>query len=200
VVKTFFQQVWEITGPKVRRCWRQLNEGEAADGYEEGGAGTAAGNGGAVELFEEQHLWDSPEYEGGSTYQDFEESTCPCARIITLTAVFLPCLRILIALLVRYPTLIFLTYRAAACVCAVCIQFGFVAIFAVSYPLGAAFALLNNLFELRVDGIVLLEGSRRPRYTDAENIGAWMSVLQCSKLSQNLRQPPLSVCLPRCVF
>ena len=146
VVKTFFQQIWEITGPKVRRCWRQLNEGEAADGYEEG---SAAGNGGAVELFEEQHLWDSPEYEGGSTYQDFEE---------------------------------------------MCIQFGFVAIFAVSYPLGAAFALLNNLFELRVDGNVLLEGTRRPRYTDAENIGAWMSVLQCSKSPQPPQLPATLVC------
>ena len=62
----------------------------------------------------------------------------------------------------------------------VCIQFGFVAIFAVAYPLGAAFALLNNVLELRFDGHVLLTMTRLPRYSDSENIGAWMSVLQCS--------------------
>jgi|EP01043_Picozoa_sp_COSAG02_P009193 hypothetical protein len=69
------------------------------------------------------------------------------------------------------------------CVCCatvVCIQFGFVAIFAVAYPLGAAFALLNNVLELRFDGHVLLTMTRRPRYSDSESIGAWMSVLQCS--------------------
>jgi anoctamin-1 len=62
----------------------------------------------------------------------------------------------------------------------VCVQFGFVSIFAVAYPLGAAFALLNNLTELRIDGHVLLTMTRRPRYSDAQSIGAWMSVLQCS--------------------
>lgn len=62
----------------------------------------------------------------------------------------------------------------------VCIQFGFVAIFAVAYPLGAAFALLNNLLEIRLDGYVLLTMMRRPRYSDSESIGSWMSVLQCS--------------------
>ena len=59
------------------------------------------------------------------------------------------------------------------------IQFGFVAIFAVAYPLGAAFALLNNILELRLDGHVLLTMTRRPRYSDSETIGAWMPVLQC---------------------
>ena len=77
------------------------------------------------------------------------------------------------------------------CAAPVCIQFGFVAIFAVAYPLGAAFALLNNILELRLDGHVLLTMTRRPRYSDSENIGAWMSVLQCSAYC-SAAPPPLA--------
>ena len=53
------------------------------------------------------------------------------------------------------------------------IQFGFVAIFAVAYPLGAAFALLNNILELRLDGHVLLTMTRRPRYSVMLPGDAW---------------------------
>ena len=66
VVKTILQQFWELLGPKVRQCWRQLQQGESVEDEE--------GSGRERELFEEQHLWDSPEYEGGTTYNNFEES------------------------------------------------------------------------------------------------------------------------------
>ena len=67
VVKTILQQFWELLGPKVRKCWRQLQQGESVE--DEDGSGRER-----RELFEEQHLWDSPEYEGGTTYNNFEES------------------------------------------------------------------------------------------------------------------------------
>lgn len=109
VVKSFCQQLWEILAPKVRYCWRQISQGELAEGAEEAPGGV---NVSGLERFEEQHLWDNPEDEGGTyTYDNYAE---------------------------------------------MCVQFGFVAIFAVAYPLGAAFALLNNLVEMRVDGHVLL--------------------------------------------
>lgn len=59
------------------------------------------------------------------------------------------------------------------------IQFGFMTLFAVAYPIGALFALANNILEIRVDGQKLTTDCRRPRYRDAEDIGSWMTVLQC---------------------
>eukprot|EP01047_Picozoa_sp_COSAG01_P039064 COSAG01_NODE_3207_length_6420_cov_9.039393_3_plen_184_part_00 len=59
------------------------------------------------------------------------------------------------------------------------VQFGFMTLFAVAYPIGSLFALINNLFELRVDGQKLTSDCRRPRYREAEDIGSWMTALQC---------------------
>ena len=59
------------------------------------------------------------------------------------------------------------------------IQFGFMTLFAVAYPIGALFALINNIIEIRVDGQKLTTDCRRPRYREAEDIGSWMTVLQC---------------------
>merc|ERR1711939_768762 len=59
------------------------------------------------------------------------------------------------------------------------IQFGFMTLFAVAYPIGALFALVNNIIEIPVDGQKLTTDCRRPRYRNAEDIGSWMTVLQC---------------------
>eukprot|EP01043_Picozoa_sp_COSAG02_P009194 COSAG02_NODE_308_length_25072_cov_20.906925_8_plen_738_part_00 len=73
VVKTVLQQIWELASPKIRQCWRQLQQGQSVEDEE----GSAAEH--HRELFEEQHLWDSPEYEGGTTYSNFEESATRAA-------------------------------------------------------------------------------------------------------------------------
>jgi hypothetical protein len=56
------------------------------------------------------------------------------------------------------------------------IQFGYVTLFAVSYPLAALLAYLNNLSELRLDAYQVCHVHRRPRWRSQEDIGSWGTV------------------------
>eukprot|EP01051_Picozoa_sp_SAG22_P012885 SAG22_NODE_1383_length_4542_cov_2.418636_5_plen_192_part_00 len=55
----------------------------------------------------------------------------------------------------------------------------------------ALFALLNNLTEMRVDGIAYTHLSRRPRYRDIDDIGAWEWIIQSVSGVQTDRPPTL---------
>ncbi|KAF0686061.1 Aste57867_22123 [Aphanomyces stellatus] len=58
------------------------------------------------------------------------------------------------------------------------IQFGYVTLFVVSFPLAPFLALLNNYFEIRIDAFKLAEESRRPDPKTAEDIGTWQTILE----------------------
>lgn len=57
------------------------------------------------------------------------------------------------------------------------IQFGYVTLFVVAFPLAPLAALLNNIVETRVDATKLIKLTRRPEPRGAANIGTWYSVL-----------------------
>ena len=57
------------------------------------------------------------------------------------------------------------------------IQYGFVTLFAVAFPLAPLMAFFSNAFELRVDRYKLLTISRRPVPAGARGIGSWLNVL-----------------------
>mmetsp|Transcript_3345 Transcript_3345/g.5234 ORF Transcript_3345/g.5234 Transcript_3345/m.5234 type:complete len:960 (+) Transcript_3345:112-2991(+) len=56
------------------------------------------------------------------------------------------------------------------------LQFGYVTMFAVVFPIAPALALLNNMMEAKVD-FVKLSRSRRPPLTDRSTIGGWFTCL-----------------------
>ncbi|KAG9333794.1 hypothetical protein JZ751_010109 [Albula glossodonta] len=56
--------------------------------------------------------------------------------------------------------------------------FGFVTLFVASFPLAPLLALLNNLFELRVDAWKITTQFRRIVPEKAQDIGAWQPILQ----------------------
>ncbi|XP_036375946.1 anoctamin-6 [Megalops cyprinoides] len=58
------------------------------------------------------------------------------------------------------------------------IQFGFVTLFVASFPLAPLLALLNNLFEIRVDAWKTTTQFRRVVPEKAQDIGAWQPILQ----------------------
>jgi len=58
------------------------------------------------------------------------------------------------------------------------IQFGYATLFAVSYPLAATFAYINNLIELRLDAYQLCNMHRRAHWRQQEDIGSWSAVFQ----------------------
>jgi len=58
------------------------------------------------------------------------------------------------------------------------IQFGYVTLFVVAFPLAPLVALLSNIVEMRVDGTKLLLLTRRPEPRGAANIGTWFDILQ----------------------
>ncbi|KAI1882096.1 hypothetical protein AGOR_G00247170 [Albula goreensis] len=58
------------------------------------------------------------------------------------------------------------------------IQFGFVTLFVASFPLAPVLALINNLFEIRVDGWKTTTQFRRVVPEKAQDIGAWQPILQ----------------------
>ncbi|XP_028280912.1 anoctamin-6 [Parambassis ranga] len=58
------------------------------------------------------------------------------------------------------------------------IQFGFVTLFVASFPLAPALALVNNLFEIRVDAWKITTQFRRIMPEKAQDIGAWQPILQ----------------------
>ncbi|KAF0762564.1 hypothetical protein AaE_003293 [Aphanomyces astaci] len=58
------------------------------------------------------------------------------------------------------------------------IQFGYITLFVVSFPLAPFLALLNNYFEIRIDAFKLAKESRRPNPHGAEDIGTWQTILE----------------------
>lgn len=58
------------------------------------------------------------------------------------------------------------------------IQYGFVTLFVAAFPLAPLFALLNNIFEIRLDAYKLVTQLRRPIAEPVESIGAWYGILQ----------------------
>uniref|UniRef100_A0AAQ4RCU6 Anoctamin n=1 Tax=Gasterosteus aculeatus aculeatus TaxID=481459 RepID=A0AAQ4RCU6_GASAC len=58
------------------------------------------------------------------------------------------------------------------------IQFGFVTLFVASFPLAPILALVNNVFEIRVDAWKITTQFRRIVPEKAQDIGAWQPILQ----------------------
>ena len=58
------------------------------------------------------------------------------------------------------------------------IQFGYVTLFAVSYPLAALLAWVNNIVEMRLDSYQLCKMHRRANWRPQEDIGSWAGVFQ----------------------
>ena len=58
------------------------------------------------------------------------------------------------------------------------IQYGFITIFATAFPLAPLFALINNIFELRLDAKKLLVYHRRPVAYRVRDIGVWLQILE----------------------
>jgi len=57
------------------------------------------------------------------------------------------------------------------------IQFGYVTLFVVAFPLTPLLALLSNVLENRVDGTKLCKLVRRPEPRGAANMGTWFDIL-----------------------
>ncbi|CAL9695334.1 unnamed protein product [Knipowitschia caucasica] len=57
------------------------------------------------------------------------------------------------------------------------IQFGFVSLFVASFPLAPAFALLNNVIEIRLDASKFVTEIRRPDPVRCKDIGIWFHIL-----------------------
>lgn len=57
------------------------------------------------------------------------------------------------------------------------LQFGFVTIFVAAFPLAPLFALLNNMFEIRLDAKKIITAYRRPVAQRVKNIGIWYRIL-----------------------
>lgn len=51
------------------------------------------------------------------------------------------------------------------------IQFGFITIFAVAFPLGSLFSLINNILEIKIDAFKILTQFKRPLPKKAQDIG-----------------------------
>ena len=58
------------------------------------------------------------------------------------------------------------------------IQYGFVTLFVAAFPLAPLFALINNIFEIRIDANKLITTKQRPIGERAQDIGAWFSILK----------------------
>ncbi|KAG8471076.1 hypothetical protein KFE25_009497 [Diacronema lutheri] len=57
------------------------------------------------------------------------------------------------------------------------VQFGYVVMFAVGFPIAPFFVQLNNMVERKTDALKTLK-MRRPRYRGATGIGSWLNVLE----------------------
>ncbi|KAM8892171.1 anoctamin-1 isoform 2-T2 [Spinachia spinachia] len=57
------------------------------------------------------------------------------------------------------------------------IQYGFVSLFVASFPLAPAFALLNNVIEIRLDAAKFVTEIRRPDAVRCKDIGIWYDIL-----------------------
>jgi hypothetical protein len=58
------------------------------------------------------------------------------------------------------------------------IQFGYVTLFVVAFPIAPLLALVNNVLETRIDSTKLCKLTRRPEPRGAFNIGTWFDILQ----------------------
>lgn len=58
------------------------------------------------------------------------------------------------------------------------VQFGFLSLFVVAFPLAPALALISNFVEVRTDGLKLLKAMRRPWPTPGEDIGSWYDIFK----------------------
>lgn len=57
------------------------------------------------------------------------------------------------------------------------LQFGFITLFGLAFPLAPLLALINNIFEVRLDAIKMLKFIRRPIAQRANDIGVWMGIM-----------------------
>lgn len=58
------------------------------------------------------------------------------------------------------------------------IQFGFLVLFGVAFPLSAVISFVNNIIEVRTDGYKILKVSQRVNADKAADIGAWYTILR----------------------
>ncbi|XP_075154721.1 anoctamin-2-like isoform X2 [Haematobia irritans] len=58
------------------------------------------------------------------------------------------------------------------------IQYGFVTLFGLAFPLAPLFALINNVIEVRTDALKMLKYIRRPMAQRAHEIGVWFNIMQ----------------------
>jgi len=58
------------------------------------------------------------------------------------------------------------------------LQFGYVAIFAVAFPIGSVICWVNNILEKRSDALKVVMLMQRPRYLGAQDIGSVMTGLE----------------------
>jgi len=57
------------------------------------------------------------------------------------------------------------------------IQFGFVTLFVMAFPLTPLLAIVNNILEMKVDAINLVKTSQRPDPNGSYGLGSWNAVL-----------------------
>uniref|UniRef100_A0A5S6QAG6 Anoctamin n=1 Tax=Trichuris muris TaxID=70415 RepID=A0A5S6QAG6_TRIMR len=57
------------------------------------------------------------------------------------------------------------------------LQYGFVTLFVAAFPLAPAFALLNNIIEVRLDAYKYVVTYRRPLPSRTKDLGVWMHIL-----------------------
>lgn len=62
------------------------------------------------------------------------------------------------------------------------IQFGYICLFGVAFPLAALVSLLNNIIEIRTDAYKILCIHKRPDTDNAMDIGGWLSVIRVMSL------------------
>jgi len=58
------------------------------------------------------------------------------------------------------------------------IQYGYVTLFVMCLPLIPMLALINNILEIKVDGVKLVRNSRRPLPFGSDGLGSWVLVLE----------------------
>ncbi|RWS20154.1 hypothetical protein B4U80_02926, partial [Leptotrombidium deliense] len=58
------------------------------------------------------------------------------------------------------------------------LQFGFVTIFVAAFPLAPLFAIINNVFEIRLDAKKMISQMRRPVAKRVKDIGVWYGILE----------------------
>lgn len=75
------------------------------------------------------------------------------------------------------------------------LQFGMIMMFACAFPLTFAFAVVNNIMEIRTDALKLLVMHKRPVPRAAATIGAWLNIFQFLIVMSICTNCALLVCL-----